>query len=107
AFSLLMVTEFCPLVSIHLNYLDRVPRREISVNTNHHTVRVDLINSTLEIDGVKETFIMVRDDTYRAQHQAMLAGKIKGLCTWSEAMETLYTIQSAEQAALSHIWIER
>lgn len=107
AFALLMATEFCPLVSIHLNYLDRVSRREISVNTDLHTVRVDLINSTLEIDGVQETFNLERDDTYRVQHQAMLTGKIEGLCTWSEAMETLFTIQAAEKAALSHIWIER
>ena len=107
AFALLMETEFCPLVSIQLNYLDRVPRREILVNTDHHTIRVDLINSSLEINGEQETFTLVRDDTYREQHHAMLTGKIEELCTWSEAIETLFTIKAAEQAARSNIWIER
>lgn len=107
ACSLLMETERCPLVSIHMNYLDRVPRREISVNMDQHTVRVDLIKNTLEINCVQEVFSVARDDTYRAQHQAMLDGNVKGLCTLGEAMETLFTIEAAEQAALSHIWIER
>lgn len=107
ACSLLMETERCPLVSIHMNYLDRIPRREISVNTDQHSVRVDLIKNTLEINGVHEAFSMARDDTYRAQHQAMLDGNVEGLCTLGEAMETLFTIEAAEQAALSHIWIER
>lgn len=107
AYSLSMETERCPLVSIHMNYLDRVPRREISVNTDYHTVRVDLVKNTLEIDGVHEAFSVARDDTYRAQHQALLKGDVEGLCTLGEAMETLFTIEAAERAALSHIWIER
>lgn len=106
ACSLLMETERCPLVSIQMNYLDRVPRREVSVNTDHHAVRLDLIKNTLEINGVQEVFSVARDDTYRAQHQAMLDGNVKGLCTLGEAMETLFTIEAAEHAALSHIWIE-
>ncbi len=107
ACSLLMETERCPLVAIHMNYLNRVRRREISVNTAHHTVRVDLIKNTIEINGVQEAFSMELDDTYRAQHQAMLDGNIEGLCTLGEAMETLFTIEAAEQAALSYRWIER
>lgn len=107
ACSLLMETERCPLVSIHMNYLDCTHRREISVNTDHHTFRVDLTKNTLEINGLQEAFSVARDDTYRAQHQAMLDGNVEGLCTLGEAMETLFTIEAAEQAALSHIWIER
>jgi len=106
-YSLLMETERCPLVSIQLNYLDRVPRREISVTNDHHTVRVDLIKNILEINGVQEAFNVARDDTYRVQHQAMLNENAKGLCTLGEAMETSFTIEAAEQAARSHIWIER
>jgi len=106
-YSLLMETKRCPMVSIHMNYLDRVPCREIFVNTYHHTVRADLVKNTLEINGVQEAFNVARDDTYRAQHQAMLNGDIEGLCTLREAMETLFTIEAAERAALSHTWIER
>jgi len=107
ACALLIETERCPLVSIQMNYLDREPRREISVNTAHQTVRGDLFRNTLEINGVLESFSVERDDTYRAQHQAILDRNVKGLCTLGEAMETLFTIEAAERAMQSHSWIER
>ena len=107
AYTLLMETQRCALVSIHMNYLDRVPRRYILVNTDQHTVRVDLIKNTITIDGGQESVTVARDDTYRAEHQAMLAGNAEGLCTLEEAMETLTTIEAAEQAAASHTWIVR
>ena len=107
AYTLLMETQRCPMVSIHMNYLDRVPRREILVNTDQHTIRVDLINNTLTIDGVQEMVTVMRDDTYLAEHQAMLAGNAEGLCTLEEAMKILATIEAAERAAVSHTWIER
>lgn len=106
-YTLLMETRRCPLVSIHMNYLDRVPRREILVNTDQHTIHVDLIHNTIAIDGVQESVIVARDDTYRAEHQAMLAGNVEGLCTLEDAMEALVTIEAAEHAAVSHTWIAR
>ncbi len=107
AYSVLMDTERCPLVSIHMNYLDRVPRREILVNTDQHTIRVDLIKDTIAIDDVRESISVARDDTYRAEHHAMLGGQAEGLCTLEEAMETLLTIEAAERATASNAWIER
>ena len=107
AYTLLMETKRCPMVSIHMNYLDRVPRREILVNTDQHTIRVDLINNTLIIDGVQEAVIVARNDTYLAVHQAILAGNAEGLCTLEEAMEVLATIETAERATVSHTWIAR
>ena len=107
AFSLLMKTERCPLVSIQMNYLDRVPRREIIVNTNRHTFLVDLINNKIAVDGVEESLTIARDDTYRAEHRAMVEGNMEGLCTVEEAMETLLTVEAAVQAALSQSWFER
>ena len=107
AFCLIMETERCPLVSIHMNYLDRVPRREIVVNTNRHTCWVDLIKNRITFDGVEESVTVAQDDTYLVEHEAMLEGNIEGLCTVDEAMETLLTIETAKQAALSRVWIER
>jgi predicted dehydrogenase len=106
-YSLLMETERCPLVSIHMNYLDRMPHREILVNTNNHTVRVDLIRNIMEIDGTQESITVARDDTYLSEHNSMLFGDAEGLCTIAEAMEILLTIESAESAAMSHSWIKK
>ena len=107
AFCLIMETEFCPLVSIHMSYLDRVPRREIIVNTDRHTCWIDLIKNKITFDGNEEFVTVARDDTYRAEHQAMVKGDMEGLCSVEEAMDTLITIETAKQAALSHTWIER
>ena len=107
SYTLLMETRRCPLISIHMNYLDRVPRREILVNTDRYTVRVDLVKDTMLIDGVQESLCVAEGDTYRAEHQAMLTGNAEGLCTLEDAMETLVTIEAAECAAASHAWITR
>lgn len=107
AYTLIMETERCPLVSVHMNYLDHVPRRDIVVNTDQHTTRVDLIENTITIDGVQERLTVERDDTYRAEHQAMMSGNAEGLCTFAEAMETLVTVEAAERAASSNTWIAR
>ena len=107
AFCLIMETGSCPLISIHMNYLDRVPRREIIVNTDLHTFWVDLIKNKITVDGAEEFVTVAPDDTYRAEHQAMLEGNIEGLCTMEEAMETLVTIETAKQAAISRSWFER
>ena len=77
------------------------------MNTDQHTVRVDLINNTIVVDGVQEAVSAARVDTYRAEHQAMLTGNSEGLCTLEDAMETLVTIEAAERAAASHVWITR
>lgn len=107
AFTVVMETQRCPLVSVHMNYLDRVPRREILVNTDQHTIRGDQISNTLQVDDTVESLVVARDDTYRAEHQAMLDGRIDGLCSFEEGLETLATIEAAERAAASHTWMAR
>ena len=106
-YSLLTETARCRMVNIHMNYLDQIPCREILVNTDKDTVRVDLLKNTMDVNGVQEIVSIAGDDTYRIQHQAMLSGNVEELCTLEEAMETLLTIDAAERAAMSHMWIER
>ena len=108
AFSLLLSTPRCTAISVHMNYLDRVPRREITVNTTRHTVRVDLIKGTFEVDGrVEETVTIERNHTYCAEHRAMLSGDTELLCSLADGLDVVATIEAAEQAAASHTWIER
>ncbi|MCK9276308.1 MAG: Gfo/Idh/MocA family oxidoreductase [Syntrophales bacterium] len=107
ACSLLMETLHCPLVSIHMNYLDRIPRREIIMNSDRHTVKADLINNTFSINNSPEVFAVNRDDTYCRQHQCILEGRSKELCTAEEALETVYTIKAAEKAIYMNCWVER
>ncbi len=106
-FTILMKTKRCPLVSIHINYLDRTSRREILINTQQDSIHIDLIQNTITINGIKEFMSVKKDDTYRSEHLAMLSGKTVDLCTLEEANETLYTIESVEHAAKTHTWIKR
>lgn len=106
-YSILMETDRCQLVSIHMNYLDRVPRREIFVNTNNQTIHIDLCQNKIEMDENQEAITLEKDATYRAEHQAILDGNLATLCSLEEARETLLTIVASEQAAISHTWIER
>ncbi|MBW8284239.1 MAG: Gfo/Idh/MocA family oxidoreductase [Rhizobium sp.] len=75
----------CPLITIHLNYLDRQPRRHWLVITETGTIEADLIKSTLTIDGKVETVPLAPDQTYKRMHQAVLAGE-PGPCSWEEGI---------------------
>ena len=110
-FSLLMVTEQCPIVSVALNYLNRSPRREVLINSHRGTFHLDLIANLLTFrgeDGEEALDATVeRDTTYRAEHQAVLNGETEQLCTLAEAQEVLATIEAAEEAAVEGRWITR
>ncbi|TGN08530.1 gfo/Idh/MocA family oxidoreductase [Leptospira ilyithenensis] len=107
AVSILMETTRCPLVSIHLNYLDRRPRREILINTNEETIKLDLIANIMEIGGDKTEVSVDRDFTYKEEHLAMLNGDSEDICSAEEACFTLTTIAAIEKASESKIWIQR
>lgn len=106
-FALMLVTPSCPILSLQMNYLDRVGRRLILINTDNHTIEADLIRGTITVDRDRESFTTERDDTYRAMHEAILSGSIGTLCSLDEGLETLRLIEAAELAARQGEWIER
>lgn len=102
---ILLETERCPMVTVQVNYLDRPGRREIVVNTNEHTFRADLVRNVLITDGVEQAFSCQRDDTYLAQHQAMLAGDDSRLCTLEQGEAVMELIAAVERAGHSGQWV--
>ena len=107
AFSILLETEKCPVVTIHLNYLDKKPYREILINTGKETIRVSLTENSIEVNGVREEINLDRDFTYQEQHRAMLSDKSQDLCDIQEGLLVLETIEAAKKANKSGIWIQR
>lgn len=101
----LMQAENCPVVSVQVNYLDRPGRREVLVNTESHTYCAQLGSGTLIIDGEARSFTVARDDTYRAQHRAMLDGRYDLLCGLEEGEAIMRTIDAVERAAASGQWV--
>jgi predicted dehydrogenase len=106
-FTLLLATPACPVVALQLNYLDRLGRRFIVVNTDQHTIEADLIAGTIQVDGEQEHFKMERDSSYRAMHQAALTGDRTTLCSLSEGLSTMRLIEAAEQSAVRGEWVSR
>lgn len=108
SFSLLLSTARCPSVSVHMNYLDRTPRREIQINTHRHTFRVDLIAGTFSIDGAVVAHAEgAMEGTYLAEHQAMLEGNAVDLCSLQEGLEVMTAIDAAERASRDRLWVQR
>lgn len=106
-FSLMLETERAPVVTIQLNYLDRVAQREIVINTENHTFRANLIAGTLSVDGVVESFTVERDDTYRNQHRDILEHGAQTACSFQEGNAVMQMIAAAEQANRTQTWVTR
>jgi predicted dehydrogenase len=106
-FSILMETEKCSVVSIHMNYLDRSLRREIIAQTSEGTVCVDLAKGTIDRNGDMTTCSVGLDDTYIAQHQAIIEGNSDAACSFSEGLEIMHLIDSVETSTRNQAWIRR
>ena len=98
-YGLLLATERCPLVMVQMNYLDRLGRRELIVNTEGHSYWLDLVNGGWREDsGSAETGVDDSDGVYRALHRAVL-GEASDCCTAAEAVPVLKVIAAAAQEA--------
>lgn len=105
AFSLLLETRRCPVVAVHMNYLDSTLRREVLALTDKGSIRADLAAGTVEAGGQTESFAVDRDDTYVAEHEAALAGGDGTLCTLAEGLDVVRMIDAAERAATEKAWV--
>lgn len=106
-FALMLVTPTCPVVTLQLNYLDRLARRFILINTSKHTIEADLIKGIITVDHDSESFAIERDHTYRAMHEAVFSGRKESLCSLDEGLEVLRLIEAAELATEHQKWVER
>lgn len=98
--------ERCSIATLQLNYLDRFGRREILVNTEKHTFRADLITARLECDGQIHSFLCSKDDTYKAQHVAMLNGEKSHLCSLEDGLRIMKFIEACEVSNHKGQWIQ-
>ncbi len=91
-------SEKCPAISVSLNYLDRVPRREIIVNCSDATYSADLIKGQL----LKNGEVILKDDkvaeTYVKQAKNILDGKFDTYCTYEQGNAVLKLIEDIEKS---------
>lgn len=92
-------TERGANVHVSLNYFTRKPIRQILMNGEGISIQGDLIENTLSVveDGEASYFSwpdLERNDTYRAQHEAVLEGDLKNVCTFEEGLNTMRLIEN-------------
>lgn len=105
--TVLLELETGASVTLHLNYLDRPGRRRLTVLTSDTTFVADLSASTLWQNGEATHFDCGRDDTYRAQHLAMMGRAPGELCSIENGLAVLDTIAAIEDAAAHRRFSER
>lgn len=106
-FALMLVTRLCPIVMLQMNYLDRLARRFIIINTSKHTIEADLIRGSITVDRDSQSYTTERDYTYKAMHEEILSNSTGTLCSLEEGIETLRLIEAAELAANRREWVAR
>ena len=104
-YQMLFKTNRCNLVQLELNYIDKVLRRFIIVNTNRHSYKADLIASTLEVDGQITQFETDRNYSYKIQHERMLKKNYTVLCSYGEAIENMKILDSIKTSNYEKKWI--
>lgn len=104
-FSMLIETDAVPSVTLNINYLDTDTHRDILALTDRGSVRLDLVAGTVETTDGIETFETARDDTYNAQHRAMMSGDDRIICDIGEGLQVMRLIDAAESAAQGGKWV--
>ena len=104
-FSIMMSGDNCPIVNIQINYLERVSRRELLINTANNSIKLDLIEGVFQSNSEGDQVKLARNDTYRAQHEAIMTQSIDSLCSLKEGMVRVRLIDLAEQAVEKKVWV--
>jgi len=111
SYSVLLETERCPMVTVNVNYLDRIFHRNLIVNTETCTMAVDFMQSTLTFNygesvEVKKYELDI-DFVYREQHRSILNSIKNSRCLLNDGLESVNTILAIEKAAANQTWVTR
>jgi len=89
--------ERCPVVTLQLNYVDRVLRRECVVTAAEHSFRADLVAASLQVDGASpREFSVARGELLQRMHGEIVSGKPLRVCTGREGLQILSWIAEIE-----------
>ncbi len=97
----------CPALSISLNTFERASRRGIIVNTGDDTFTLDLEVGTLRsaVKGPLAIAPFILDETYLAQHRAILNAETADLCDHQQGLAVVTLMAAVEQAIIGAAWV--
>jgi predicted dehydrogenase len=107
SFSLLIEMDLCPVAAISMNYLDKQVTRGMTVHAEAGTFKIDLVNATFTANEKSERYDVGRNDTYIAEHQAILNDRTDVLCRLDQSADVMGMILAAERASRDRIWIRK
>lgn len=107
-FKLIVKMESGSIVSIHLDYLNRLHKRIITVLTDKNSYIVDLVNNTFYSNSNKTVRLNNFDisKTYYDQHYDIIYNKGTGACSFNQGLETLKVLEAAEKSNHDKKWIK-
>ena len=98
----LMEFEKCQFVSLNLNMIDKKSRRDIVINTQKNSYKIDLVNSIFETNDYKEIMENDKNISYNEMHKDILNKKRKISCSFNEGKNIMYLINKLQLNSDSH-----
>jgi hypothetical protein len=87
--------------------LDQIKQRYISINGNNGTISVDLVGNSARFNETEVKFSVSADDSYTAQHLAVIANDSQNICTLGDALKIVETIEAIETATKKQKWVSQ
>jgi len=87
------------IVNCTIDYICKLPKRDITIHTDEFTIIADLVNGILKLissDG-ESTIFEYKDDTkhsYFTMHKNILASNFDFVCKYTDGLKVLKTIES-------------
>ena len=106
AWGILLKCERCPLIAIQLDYLDRIGRRSIIIQTDGETIVADLVANTLSIGERRENCPVSIDESYNAMHRALFDGS-PDVCSLEDGLSVCELVNAVELSARDLRWVGR
>lgn len=104
AWSALLRQPGSAMTAVHLDYLHRPGRRQVSINTEDRSLDLDLIAGTLTVNGRTESFSSERNVSLHAMHAAMLT-EGRDVCDGATAAMVMRTVAAMEASATAGRWV--
>lgn len=113
--AILLELEGGAVATVHLDALDHVGQRRLSVVGVDRTVAVDLVEGTLRTDGCDvpaadgrgalRKWEVGRDEVLAWLHRSVLDGDVASLCSFEEGMAVVRLIDAVERSAREARWV--
>lgn len=92
------LTKNSSVINVNLNYYSLISKRFIILDTNKGSLQADLINGNVitKIHSSNLRTVKIKsklDDTYKEQIMLLINNKLKNLCSYQDAYETLKNIK--------------